>query len=135
VKRRSVIAFLVLFAVWPAVHRALVAGFDVNPWKLGGWAMYARPHFPPELRVYVVRGGSERRLGRLTAWEQLLADELVERRFTLGELASADDLAHALLERTRGDGVAIELRTRFLDPATSRIAERVERRVVGRPPS
>jgi hypothetical protein len=127
VKRRIVIAFLALFAVWPAAHRALVAAFDVNPWKLGGWAMYVRPHFPPELRLYVLRGGNEREIARLTPWERTLADELVERRFVLGELASPDPLARALLERIRGDGVAIELRTRFLDPATAHIGERVDR--------
>lgn len=131
-KRRIVIAFLLLFAVWPAVHRSLVAGWDVNPWKLAGWAMYARPHFPPELRLYVLRGGGERPIARLTPWEQTLADELVERRYTLGELASSDDLARALLERTRGEGVAIELRTRFLDPDTAHIGERVERRELRR---
>lgn len=126
-KRRVVIAFLALFAAWPAAHRALVAAFDVNPWKLGGWAMYARPHFPPELRMYVLRGDAEREIARLTPWEQTLAGELVERRYTIGSLASPDPLARALLERTRGDGVAIELRTRFLDPATARIGERVSR--------
>jgi hypothetical protein len=127
VKRRVVVVFLIAFGLWPAVHRALVAAFDVNPWKLGGWAMYARPHFPPELRLYVLRGEGEGRIARLTPWEQTLADELVERRYTVGELASSDALARALLERTRGDGVAIELRTRFLDPDTARIAERVDR--------
>jgi hypothetical protein len=132
VKRRIVVAGLVLFALWPAVHRALVAAFDVNPWKLGGWAMYTRPHFPPELRLYVLRGDGEREIARLTPWERTLADELAERRYTIGELASPDALARALLERTRGDGVAIELRTRFLDPVTARIGERVERRELRR---
>jgi hypothetical protein len=94
--------------------------------------MYARPHFPPELRLFVVRGGDERPIARLTPAERMLADELVERRYTLGELASSDDLARALLLRTRGDGVAIELRTRFLDPVTARIGERVDRRVFER---
>jgi hypothetical protein len=132
VKRRLVIALLVAFAIWPAVHRALVAAFDVNPWKLAGWAMYARPHFPPELRLYVLREGALRPLARLTPWEQTLADELVERRYTLGALASSDALSRALLERTRGDGVVIELRTRFFDTATARIGERVDRREVRR---
>ena len=64
-KRRLVIAFLIGFALWPAVHRGLVAAYDVNPWKLAGWAMYARPHFPSRVALYLVEGETERRLTEL----------------------------------------------------------------------
>ena len=33
-------------ALWPIGHAALVARYDVDPWKLAGWAMYTRPTPP-----------------------------------------------------------------------------------------
>lgn len=30
--------------LWPFVHRVLVAEYDVNPWRLFGFAMYCTPH-------------------------------------------------------------------------------------------
>lgn len=34
-----------LFAVWPLVHMALQVRYELSPWKLGGWGMYAEPRF------------------------------------------------------------------------------------------
>ena len=42
-KRRLTAFFILAFALWPAVHYGLVLRFDVDPWKLFGWAMYSVP--------------------------------------------------------------------------------------------
>jgi len=43
VKRRLALALLAFVAAWPLVHRALVARFELDPWKHAGFAMYAAP--------------------------------------------------------------------------------------------
>ena len=127
-KRRVVVVFFTLFALWPLVHRGLVAAYDANPWKLAGWAMYTRPHFPSRVELVGLRGGDERRISELTPWERTLLDEYVERRYTLGDLASPEDLAEALLERLAGDdAIAVRVTTRFLEPKSAYIRERVQR--------
>ena len=127
-KRRLVVAFLIAFALWPALHRVLVAAYDANPWKLAGWAMYARPHFPARLALRLVEGGSERPLRELDDWEQVLAAEFIERRHSLGRLARPDALVEALLSRLgRADAVVVVLRTRYFDLETASIRQRTER--------
>lgn len=44
-KLRMVHAVLAVVTCWPLVQLALVARFDVSPWKLGGWGMYSTPRF------------------------------------------------------------------------------------------
>lgn len=44
-KARGVHAALVLLTLWPLAQLGLVARFDVSPWKLAGWGMYATPRF------------------------------------------------------------------------------------------
>ena len=132
-KRTGVVAGIVLFALWPALHRGLVAVFDVNPWKLAGWAMYVRPHFGSELALFRLRGSEELPVGALTPWEQTLADEFVERRYSLGRLASPESLARELLRRhAADDAIVVEIRTPFFELASARVEQRVERRVIRR---
>ena len=132
-KRRIVIAFLIGFALWPAVRRGLVAAFDVNPWKIAGWAMYARPHFPSRLAVRLEQGETERPLIHLDARGNVLAAEYLERRFSSGRLASPDALAHHLLaQHPEADAVVIETRTRVFDLESAKIRRDVDRRIVPR---
>lgn len=133
-KRRIVVAFLVAFALWPGLHRVLVARWDMNPWKGAGWAMYARPHFPYRLAVRLeLEDGEKETLRGLEGFEQVLAAELLERRFVMGRLASPERLARAILARRRdARAVEIELRTRYLDPETATLRRRVEHEVVRR---
>ncbi len=44
-KTRVVHAVLVLAALWPVAQMALVVRWDLSPWKLAGWGMYAEPRF------------------------------------------------------------------------------------------
>jgi hypothetical protein len=132
VKRRVVVTGVVLFALWPAVHRGIVAAYDANPWKLAGWAMYARPHFPSQVELKRLRGGQLLPV-ELTAWERTLVEEFVDRRSTLGELASPESVAREVLDRHEGDdAVVVEIRTRFFDLESARILERQKHRVYRR---
>lgn len=127
-KRRVVGTFLLLFALWPGVHRGLVAAFDMNPWKLAGFAMYAQPSFPPQVELLALRGGEQERIERVTPFERALLEDYADRRRSIGRLASPRSLAESLLERRADlDGVAVRVTTRYLDPETAFIEQRVER--------
>ncbi len=130
-KRRVVVAGVVLFALWPAVHRGLVAAFEMNPWKLGGWAMYARPHFPAEIRLLRIRAGEEIPVTDLTPLEHALAGDFVERRYSIGRLASPERLAREVLARApraEAEAIVVEIRSPYFEVGSARVQERVERR-------
>ena len=132
-KRRLVVAFVVAFAIWPALQRVLVQVYDVNPWKMAGWAMYAWPHLPPRIELRLVEGGREVPVAELDAWEQTLAAEFIERRDSVGRLASPDSLAAELLAKnTRAEAVVVEVSDRFFDLPSATIQRRVERRTYRR---
>ena len=59
VKRTFVLALLIAFTLWPAVHLTLVRVYGVNPWKLGGWGMYAVPQLQPSVRVFGLTASSQ----------------------------------------------------------------------------
>lgn len=44
-KQAVVYAALCLLTAWPLFHMYLVKTFDLSPWKLAGWGMYAAPRF------------------------------------------------------------------------------------------
>ena len=86
-KRRLVAAGLLLFALWPPLHFALVRRYDVDPWKLFGFAMYS---VPGTMRTVRIVGIDEARLDR-------------------GEVSWVSPIARALLKSREGD--TVELRT------------------------
>ncbi len=51
-KQRVVAGALVVLALWPLAHVALVRALDLNPWNWFGWAMYTTP--PKRLTASVV---------------------------------------------------------------------------------
>ena len=54
-----------LAILWPLVHRGLVAQYHLNPWKLGGFAMYTSAR--PPIIVSVIDGsGAQRREAELS---------------------------------------------------------------------
>jgi hypothetical protein len=125
-KRAVVHSWLVAFAVWPAVHIALVQVWDVNPWKLMGWGMYAAPQMPAELRISGARpDGSTVSLTDLP--EELDAEEcaFLRARLGLGSLARPARLARAILDRDPSlDGVTIEVDQPWLSRRTGLIEVR-----------
>ncbi|MGH7786113.1 MAG: hypothetical protein ACRERC_04555 [Candidatus Binatia bacterium] len=127
-KRRLVIAFLALFAVWPLVHRGLVARYHMTPWRLFGWAMYCTPKLPVRAEVYALRGGARERLNPNSIERRHLREAVfafARRRGVWGEFEPPDRLARFVLRSEPGlDAVEIELEEQYLDPATSHIGAR-----------
>ena len=103
-KARVALTVLLLVAVWPLAHRALVARYGVSPWKLYGFAMYCMPSFESELLYLATPKGKEDRTPHPTrfpiefegAAEALESYQAME--FGLGRLASTDGLAELLFE-------------------------------------
>jgi hypothetical protein len=103
-KTRVVHGALVALAVWPAMQICLVQRWDVSPWKLAGWGMYATPRFGLiGMEIY----------GRTTAdaaWRQLDAPS-AELRATAGAFLES----HRWLRRLASERALVEP-VRALEP-------------------
>jgi hypothetical protein len=119
-----------LFLVWPAVHRVVVATYDTNAWRLGGFAMYATP--PARTRVSIAE--------KLAGHQMVLAESdlpaaLVEqrrnyviRRSVLGLLLPPDDLAAAYFRARPGvEQIEVVITREMLDVSMARIESRQNR--------
>jgi hypothetical protein len=129
-KRTIVHGWLIGFALWPAVHIGLVKRWDVNPWKLMGWGMYAAPQMPAELRITgsLPDGSGFALADELT--EELAAEQydFLRTRLGLGDLARPERLARAILDRNAAlDGVTIEVDQPKLSRRTGIIEVRTTR--------
>jgi hypothetical protein len=128
VKRTFVLALLIAFTLWPAVHLTLVRVYGVNPWKLGGWGMYAVPQLQPSVRVFGLTadevGVYELRM--MPSGLQPAIERFLGRRRALGDLASPDVLAAELLGHYRGiDGVRLQVRQPVLERRSGMIRETI----------
>ena len=100
-KRRVVGVFLIAFALWPLIHRDLVRRYDVDPWKLFGFAMYSVPGPMKTVRVFPMsQAGRGQMLDfeRYAPAEQRSVDRFRQRRRALGRLASMEPLGQRMLE-------------------------------------
>jgi hypothetical protein len=122
-------AALVLFvALWPLVHRGVVATWHVDPWKLGGFAMYTTWQSTVVALFRPEAGGL-----RLVAEDDLSVparDALARfraRRSALGRLASPDD-AMRLVQAGRPDlaHVVVVVQRLWLDRETGLVASEKE---------
>jgi hypothetical protein len=52
---KAATAALCAFLLWPPVHFCLCKVWGLNPWKFGGWAMYALPRPRVELLAQIER--------------------------------------------------------------------------------
>lgn len=120
-KRRLILALLVGFALWPLVHRGLVARYEVSPWRLGGWAMYCTPKLAVEVAVVPEVAGQPVEL-ELPASLRERATRFARRRAELGRLVDSQTLAAHALETLAIEQVVITIERRRLDPGTGRIA-------------
>ena len=123
-KRRLVCAFLVAFAIWPALQHALVRVYGIDPWRLCAWGMYSSPGPMKTIRVVALRDEAGPEILDREAYPPEV-ERLVTiyrwRKQALGDLASADSLAQALLAmHTDWDGVALPMVTLALDPESAR---------------
>ena len=134
-KRGVVVAILAWVTLWPLVHRGLVARYDVNPWKLGAFAMYTTPT-PPVLAVLLGPGDG----GLVPLDESALPDSVRRegdafrmRRHALGEWARPDTWAEAVLSaRPDLNGVVVMVQRMILDRQTARMSSRSGRYVYSR---
>jgi len=98
-KRSLVHGALLLLAVWPAVHIGLAWRWDLSPWKLGGWGMYATPRFGLVGMEVYGRGTPEGAWLQVTAPSPAARDAataFLEQHRWLRRLASPAALAAAL---------------------------------------
>lgn len=123
VKRNAVLALLILVALWPAAHRALVARYGVDPWKLAGFAMYSTPSLPVLVALFVPEQG---RLvlveeAALPAPVRARLDRFRAERVALGRLREPEDVARLFLAaRPDATGVMIAVQRTDLDRRSAR---------------
>jgi hypothetical protein len=134
--RLAVNVALALLAAWPLAHMALVRVYDVNPWKLAGWGMYAAPQLAPIVYVECLTPDEVGRyeLGTvLPDWEREFND-FVWRRRGLGGLARPDALGRKLLDLYPAIlGVEITVEQPSLNPRTGIIESNSTTYFYGRP--
>ena len=123
-RRTAVVAVLAWVALWPLAHRALVARYELSPWKLSSFAMYASPH-PPILVGLLVP--SEGRLvpldeTALPTLARIQLDRFRVERHVLGRLRQPDDLARTVLAaRPELPTLLIVVQRTWIDPATAHV--------------
>jgi hypothetical protein len=116
---------VLVVALWPLAHRALVLRYRANPWKLGGFAMYAS--YETQLSA----------LFRVTGQGFQLVDEaglapegraafarFRARRAALGRLVRPDAAVRAIhAGRPELGHLVVVVQRLWLDPASARIAQ------------
>jgi hypothetical protein len=135
VKRNAVAALLLFVALWPLGHRALVARYHIDPWKLGAFAMYATPNLP--VLVAAVGSGPNGAAtideATLPAWMRERLDRFRVERLALGELRDPEDVGRQLLV-ARPDLAAVQILVQrsWLDRETALIKVATPRYVYDR---
>ena len=120
-KRRLVLVFLLSLAVWPLVHRALAVSFEIDPWRLGGWAMYCTPKLRVEVALVPERAGRPIELD-LPQPLRNEAKRFAERRAAVGRFANPAGLAQEALDRLDAESIVITIQRDRLDTGTNRVA-------------
>lgn len=131
-ERRRIIVLLVLALVasWPVGHCVLVHRYLVNPWELGGFAMYVQPNRPIDVKL-------RNPAGEFVEHQQF--GEAVNAAFqtyshdaqTLGLLANAEALIMAL--RRAGwahEYVEVEVRRLMIAPSGEMVVRVAHRQFV-----
>ena len=137
-KARVAALLCLLFIVWPAVHRVGVAVYNINAWRLGGFAMYATPPARTAVSILERRGSQETIL-----LESDLPAALAEqrrlyriRRSVLGLLLPPDALAEAYFRaRPDVDHIEVVITRDMLNASTARIERRKSIYLYDRPPA
>lgn len=116
-KKRLLGAILALVSLWPLSHFALYHAAGIDPWKLFGWAMYARPRNHIQITALALRGGEPHPLHPPSPRQREVFARVNARRAAFGELAGVDALAEVLLEENpEVDALRIRVRTTDFDP-------------------
>lgn len=124
-RARFVLSVVAFVAVWPLLHRGVVAAYDVNPWKLGGFAMYTAVTPPVLVVAFEPRGEGGVPIDRrdLPAYAQQTLQRFEMRRHILGNLVRPDEFAAQVLQaRSALSQVVILVQRMVLEPSTARMA-------------
>jgi hypothetical protein len=112
--RRAVSWALAAVAAWPVIHLVACRVWHLNPWKFGGWAMYAVPPPRVQLDVRILDGGEDWKspaaIGGADAAHTLA--RCAARRREWGALFSPVDIARSMgraVAAARGGGTPTEL--------------------------
>jgi hypothetical protein len=117
---RTIAAILLAVAVWPIAHLVLVARFEVDPWELFGWGMYAAPSPQVQIRLEQLYEGRSLVVRPSDATLEAL-NEFARLRTRLGRFVSLDATADEVLAlEPQMEGVALVLRRWSLDRETAR---------------
>lgn len=134
-KKRAVMAVLLLVALWPFAHRILVARYDLNPWKFFGWAMYTTPA-PPILLVLLTKQAKDvvpLNQQRLVAPAKETIVRFLVERHTLGKLRRPDDVAQSVFGvRKDLHWLVVIVQKMALDQETARMISTKDRYVYDR---
>ena len=123
-------AVLIVFAIWPLVHFALVQTYDLDPWRFGGWAMYCEPRLDVSAGGGLVVDGETILVdGRLLPPEvQAALSDFLPRRRALGRLLPPDEAGRLLLALTpEVDEVVIVVRSQSFDHGRLQSEEELHR--------
>ncbi len=123
-RRVGVLAVLALVALWPLAHRAIVARYDVNPWKLGGFAMYTT-YRTWQVGLFDAKGKQLRPIDPrslpVSARQAIL--DFRAQRSAIGTFARPTAMARAVFDaRPDLDRMLVVVERFALDPETGRIA-------------
>ncbi len=124
---RVILAVIAFVAVWPLIHRAAVAAYDLNPWKLGGWAMYSVVSPPVLVVAFEPRGDGGIPIDRreLPVYAQHSLQQFEMRRHVLGNLHRPDDFAAQVLHaRPVLSEVVVMVQRMVLDTKTATMVAR-----------
>ena len=129
-KRRLTFTVLVLIALWPLVHRGLVARYDLNPWKFMGFAMYCMPRVSPLVEVYAYYGARRAPVAADSGQVSELPRELarfITFRQVWGDLLSPDQIGEVVgATLTRADRIEVVVTNGFVDRDSWRLAARTQ---------
>lgn len=137
-KRLLLWATLLVATLWPLVQLGLVARYDLNPWKLAGWGMYAAPRLRASLDVRGRGRGTSAAepVGPVSRRVIVEADRFLQRWRWLRRLAPPDRLGRLVLEEFP-DYAAVEIvvSQRTIDPRSGMVVATPYRFTYGRQPA
>jgi len=123
-KARLAALICAFFAVWPGAHRVIVAIYDTNAWRLGGFAMYATPPARTAIIIVETRDGQQTILSTSDQPAGLLEkrQRFAIRRGVLGRMLPPDALAEAYFDALpEAEHIEVVIRREILSASTARI--------------
>jgi hypothetical protein len=135
-KKRVVIGALALLTTWPLVHIGLVWRYDLSPWKLGAWGMYAAPRYNQigmEVFGRVSETGATEQVTAPSEVVRLAANRFLERYRWLRDLAPPRSFARVVLsDHPKFDRVTVQVFRPHMDARSGMIEMKVREYVYDR---